>query len=101
MVNGFRNNKMNENENKLLNISVTLAEISSQIKHMSEAIHKLDSKVNSLDHTIRGNGQEGIVTKIAKIEQIEERKAKRELLVFGSLLSLTIAVISIIIKSVI
>jgi hypothetical protein len=92
---------MNENENKLLTISVSLADISAHIKHISETVGKLDHQITNMDHTIRGNGAEGLVTKIAKIEQIEERRSKREWMIFGSILSLAIAVVSILLKSII
>lgn len=48
-------------------LSVTLATLSEQIK-------ALDEKIERMDHTIRGNGNPGLATRIDRLEQTEERR---------------------------
>lgn len=62
-------------------LSVTLATLSEQIK-------SLDEKVERIDHTIRGNGNPGLATRIDRLEQTEERRTWAGRTMIGALFAL-------------
>jgi len=76
---------------KLDDLTTSVAEIHAQITNLQCVQHA--RIVTELDQTVRGNGREGLVTRVSKLESISRIKEKFLWLMTGGFVSAIVAIL--------
>ena len=89
-----------ENETQQINPPLELIELKSDVKAGFAAVEQqmktIFSKLEKIDHTLNGNGQPGLVEKVARLEERLQGTWKT-LIILGWLANFAVAVVAIII----
>ena len=91
---------MNKDEDKKPEVPVELIELKSDLKSGFAAVEQqmvtIFKSLEKIDHTLNGNGQPGIVEKVARLEERLQGTWKT-LIILGWLANFAVAVVAIII----
>lgn len=91
---------MNKDEDKKPEVPVELIELKSDLKSGFAAVEQqmvtIFKSLEKIDHTLNGNGQPGIVEKVARLEERLQGTWKT-LIILGWLANFAVAVIAILV----